>query len=53
MLRPFSIAYWAFICLTCPLFFVGAVVIFVVTLPFDRRKVVLHQYSCAWAVFYV
>ncbi len=53
MLRPFSVAYWAFICLTCPIFFVGAVVIYIVTLPFDRRKVVLHMYSCAWAVFYV
>ncbi|HEX5909474.1 MAG TPA: lysophospholipid acyltransferase family protein, partial [Thermoleophilaceae bacterium] len=24
-----------------------------VTLPLDRRKVVLHLYSCAWAVFFV
>ncbi len=53
MLRPFSVAYWAFICITCPIFFVGAVVIWLVTLPFDRRKVVLHMYSCAWAVFYI
>lgn len=53
MLRPLSVAYWAFICLTCPVFFVGAVLIWLVTLPFDRRKVVLHLYSCAWAVFYV
>lgn len=53
MLRPFSVAYWAFICVTCPVFFVGAVAIWLVTLPFDRRKVVLHLYSCAWAVFYV
>jgi 1-acyl-sn-glycerol-3-phosphate acyltransferase len=53
VLRPFSVAYWAFICLTCPIFFVGALVIYALTLPFDRRKVVLHMYSCAWAVFYV
>lgn len=53
MLRQLSYAYWALICLTCPIFFVGAVVIWLVTLPFDRRKVLLHQYSCAWAVFYV
>lgn len=53
MLRPFSVAYWAFICVTCPVFFVGAALIWLVTLPFDRRKVVLHLYSCAWAVFYV
>jgi 1-acyl-sn-glycerol-3-phosphate acyltransferase len=53
MLRPLSYAYWALICVTCPVFFVGAVLIFLVTLPFDRRKVVLHQYSCAWAWFYI
>ncbi len=53
MLRPLSFAYWALICVTCPIFFVGAVLIWLVTLPFDRRKVVLHQYSCAWAVFYI
>jgi 1-acyl-sn-glycerol-3-phosphate acyltransferase len=53
MLRPLSYAYWALICLTCPIFFVGAVLIWLVTLPFDRRRVLLHQYSCAWAVFYI
>jgi 1-acyl-sn-glycerol-3-phosphate acyltransferase len=53
MLRVVSYAYWALICLTCPLFFVGALVVFVVTWPFDRRRVLLHLYSCAWAYFYV
>jgi 1-acyl-sn-glycerol-3-phosphate acyltransferase len=53
MLRPLSYAYWALICVTCPVFFVGAVLIWLVTLPFDRRKILLHQYSCAWAVFYI
>lgn len=53
MLRPLSYAYWALIGVTCPIFFVGALLIWLVTLPLDRRKVVLHMYSCAWAVFYV
>lgn len=53
MMRLYSFVYWALICVTCPFFFVGALVIWVMTLPFDRRKVVLHQYSCAWAVFYI
>lgn len=52
-LRLVSTAYWALIVLTCPIFFVGALVVFVVTFPFDRRRVVLHLYSCAWAMFYV
>ncbi|WP_309233303.1 lysophospholipid acyltransferase family protein [Conexibacter sp. W3-3-2] len=53
LLRLFSYAYWAVIGITCPIFFVGAVLVWLVTLPFDRRKVVLHMYSCAWALFYV
>ncbi|MEU4689440.1 lysophospholipid acyltransferase family protein [Actinoplanes sp. NPDC023714] len=53
MLRIFSVLYWAFIVLTCPVFFLGALLVFVVTLPFDRRRVALHLYSSAWASFYV
>ncbi|GAB7044129.1 MULTISPECIES: lysophospholipid acyltransferase family protein [Catenuloplanes] len=53
MLRVLSYVYWAVIVLTCPVFFVGALLIWAVTLPFDRRKVALHLYSSAWAVFYV
>jgi 1-acyl-sn-glycerol-3-phosphate acyltransferase len=53
LLRPLSYAYWALICVTCPFFFVGAIAIWVLTLPFDRRRVLLHLYSCAWAMFYV
>lgn len=52
-MRPLSLAYWLLICVTCPIFFVGALVVFVLTAPFDRRRVVLHLYSCAWASFYV
>jgi len=53
MLRVFSVAFWAFIGITCPVFFLGALVIWLVTLPFDRRRVALHLYSSAWAAFYV
>jgi 1-acyl-sn-glycerol-3-phosphate acyltransferase len=53
MLRILSYAYWALIAVTCPVFFAGAVLIWLLTLPFDRRKVLLHQYSCAWAVFFI
>lgn len=53
MLRPVSYAYWALIAVTCPVFFVGALAVFLVTLPFDRRRVLLHLYSSAWAMFYV
>ncbi|NMO57325.1 1-acyl-sn-glycerol-3-phosphate acyltransferase [Actinoplanes sp. TBRC 11911] len=53
MLGVFSVAYWVFIVLTCPVFFAGAVLVRLVTLPFDRRRVALHLYSSAWGVFYV
>ncbi|MFI7542179.1 lysophospholipid acyltransferase family protein [Actinoplanes sp. NPDC049599] len=53
MLRVFSVAYWAFIGVTCPVFFAGAVLVWLVTAPFDRRRVALHLYSSAWAGFYV
>lgn len=53
LLRLVSAGYWALIVLTCPIFFVGAVVVWALTAPWDRRKVVLHLYSSAWASFYV
>jgi 1-acyl-sn-glycerol-3-phosphate acyltransferase len=53
VLRAFSVAYWAFVAVTMPALFVGALVVFVLSLPLDRRRVALHAYSCAWATFYV
>jgi 1-acyl-sn-glycerol-3-phosphate acyltransferase len=52
-MRVFSITYWAFIALCCLPFFAIALVVFAVTLPFDRRRVVLHLFSCFWAAFYI
>jgi 1-acyl-sn-glycerol-3-phosphate acyltransferase len=51
--RAFSVAYWAFVVVTMPVLFVGALLVFLVTLPFDRRRLALHAYSCAWGTFYV
>ncbi len=53
MLAAFSVLYWAFFALTLPPCFLVALVVFVVTAPFDRRRVVLHLWSCAWASLYV
>ena len=53
MLRILSGLFWTVIVVTCPVFFLGALLVWAVTAPFDRRKVALHLYSCAWAVFYV
>jgi len=53
VLSAFSLLYWLFAVITLPILFVVAFVIFVVTYPFDRRRIVLHLFSCAWASFYV
>jgi 1-acyl-sn-glycerol-3-phosphate acyltransferase len=53
MLRVLSIIFWTVVVVTCPLFFLGAIVVWAVTAPFDRRRLVLHLYSAAWAVCYV
>lgn len=53
MLRAFSVAYWVFAAFTMPFFFLGALAVFAVAFPFDRRRVAVHLYSCFWASFYV
>ena len=53
MLWAFSILYWAFFCLTLPIGLVGALIIYAVTRPFDRRGRALHMYTCYWGMFYI
>jgi 1-acyl-sn-glycerol-3-phosphate acyltransferase len=53
VMHAFSVAYWAFVILSMPVLFTMALVVFVVTVAFDRRRVLLHIYSCAWASLYV
>jgi 1-acyl-sn-glycerol-3-phosphate acyltransferase len=51
-LRIASISFWVFITITSIALFPVAVVIWLLTLPFDRKKKVLHQFTCLWASFY-
>jgi len=44
--------FWVFIAVSSLLLFPVAVLIWAVTLPFDRRKVVLHRFTCFWASLY-
>jgi 1-acyl-sn-glycerol-3-phosphate acyltransferase len=53
VLRLLSALYWAFVFITMPVLFLGALAVFLLTVAFDRRLVALHVYSCAWATFYV
>jgi 1-acyl-sn-glycerol-3-phosphate acyltransferase len=47
-----SYGLWLLILVTCPLLFVGALVLWAITAPFDRRLRALHLYACAWASLY-
>jgi 1-acyl-sn-glycerol-3-phosphate acyltransferase len=47
-----SYGLWLVILVTCPILFVGALVLWAVTIPFDGRLRALHLYACAWASLY-
>jgi len=48
-----TLLFWPYLLLSSALLFVGALLLFVVTLPFDRRRQLLHLYTSAWAYHYV
>lgn len=50
--RVFSFLYWAFIFVSSLLLFPVAVLVWVVTAPFDRRLVAQHRFTCFWASLY-
>jgi 1-acyl-sn-glycerol-3-phosphate acyltransferase len=50
--RFYSTLFWVFLTLSSALLFPVAVLIWLVTLPFDRRKVLLHRFTCFWASLY-
>lgn len=47
-----SLGLWLLVIVTCPVLFLGALLLWVVTVPFDHRLRWLHLYSCAWAALY-
>jgi len=49
----FSVCYWAFVALTSILLYPGAVLIWVMTAPFDPARSLLHRYTCWWAQLYL
>ena len=53
MLALCSLLVWAFVLVSMPVFFSGALLVFLLTFPFDRRRVLLHLYGCLWASVYV
>jgi 1-acyl-sn-glycerol-3-phosphate acyltransferase len=52
-MRPiYSTVFWLFFCLSSIVLFPVAVLIWICTAPFDRRRRALHQFTCFWASLY-
>lgn len=47
-----SLLYWSLLALSCVPLFLGALLIWLVTRPFDPRLRALHLYTCLWAELY-
>ena len=50
--RIYSSLYWSFVTASSIALFPVALLVWAVTAPFDRRKVVLHRFTCFWASLY-
>ena len=50
--RIASGAFWAFLASSSILLFPVALLLWAATAPFDRRKVLLHRFTCFWASLY-
>ncbi len=48
-----SLAFWAYLATSIVVWWLAALVLWIVTLPFDHRRTVLHLYTCAWAAHYL
>ena len=51
-LHILSLSFWTFLVVSSALLFPVAVLIWAVTVPFDRRLVALHRFTCSWASLY-
>jgi 1-acyl-sn-glycerol-3-phosphate acyltransferase len=48
-----TLLFWPYLLLSSAVLFVFALALFALTVPFDRRRALLHLYTCAWAYHYV
>jgi 1-acyl-sn-glycerol-3-phosphate acyltransferase len=51
-MRVLSLVFWAFVVSSSVLLFPGAVLLWALTAPFGRRRVLLHLYTCFWGSLY-
>jgi len=50
--RILSLGFWTFLTVTSILLYPVAVLIWAITSPFDRRRFLLHKFTCFWASLY-
>ena len=50
--RAFSLLFWTFLVVSSLVLFPIAVVLWAITSPFDRRRALLHRFTCFWASLY-
>jgi 1-acyl-sn-glycerol-3-phosphate acyltransferase len=50
--RVLSALFWAFLAISSIVLFPVALLLWVLSAPFDRRGVVLHRFTCFWASLY-
>jgi 1-acyl-sn-glycerol-3-phosphate acyltransferase len=48
-----TLLFWPYLVVSSAVLFVGAFALFLATVAFDRRRVLLHLYACAWGYHYV
>lgn len=51
--RLYSALFWPYLFSTCALFFFPALGIFLATAPFDKKRKLLHRYTCWWGGHYL
>ncbi len=50
--RALSLVFWVFLVVSSIVLFPVAVLIWALTAPFDRRRALLHRFTCFWASLY-
>jgi 1-acyl-sn-glycerol-3-phosphate acyltransferase len=50
--RIYSVLFWVFVAASSILLFPIALAVWVLTAPFDRRRRLLHRFTCLWASLY-
>ena len=53
MKHVLSLLFWAYVMVSCALLFWVALLIWLICLPFDPQRRVLHRFSCWWGYHYV